>query len=158
MSGTTTPPGDWGLAEGEREFQFADIPRPARERGLVAPRKFSRVVLKTTMARFDDMVGFWTTMTNGVCALRTQNADSGLALIAYDDEHHRMAIVGSSTDVSAERRPGDSGLDHVAFSFDTLDALMEQYARLRDEHGIRPSWSVPPKPRAKLAPRAEPPR
>ena len=62
-----------------------------------------------------------------------------LCFLRYDDEHHRIAIIGlpGTTGKVTE----SSGLHHTAFSFDTLDDLMLSYTQ-RKELGIKPSWCV----------------
>jgi catechol-2,3-dioxygenase len=61
------------------------------------------------------------------------------AFLTYDDEHHRLALI--QTPVQDSAPPGAAGLDHVAYSFDTLGELFSTYRRL-EQVGIKPVWSV----------------
>lgn len=75
-----------------------------------------------------------------------------MAFIAYDDEHHRIAIADSAAmrEVGAEALVGDGsgpaafspeeitalpphGLAHVAFTYRTLQDLLENWERLKSE-------------------------
>jgi catechol-2,3-dioxygenase len=64
----------------------------------------------------------------------------GLAFITHDDEHHRLAFVQLPEDAEA-RSPAASGLNHIAFTFDTLDELLDRYTEL-SASGIRPPVPV----------------
>ena len=81
-------------------------------------------------------------MTNGEFALRTTGVNSALALISYDHQHHRIVVIGSVS-IDPEKKKGrmDNGLDHVAFTFNTIDDLWSQYARLKAA-GVTPAWPV----------------
>jgi len=62
-----------------------------------------------------------------------------LSFLTYDDEHHRLAI--GSVPGTRPKDPSTCGLEHIAFSFDTLGDLLLAY-RQRKENGILPLWSV----------------
>jgi catechol-2,3-dioxygenase len=62
-----------------------------------------------------------------------------LVFLAYDSEHHRIAIV-NMPDLKP-RDPKASGLFHVAFTFSSLNDLALAYLQ-RKENGIRPFWCV----------------
>jgi catechol 2,3-dioxygenase-like lactoylglutathione lyase family enzyme len=49
--------------------------------------------------------------------------------MTYDEEHHRVASLLSSTD-SSSRTPG-TGLSHVAFGFNTIGDLLDHYDRIK---------------------------
>lgn len=59
-----------------------------------------------------------------------------LSFLRYDEEHHRIAIVGIPG--TQEKDKDAAGMDHIAFAFDTLDDLVESYLQ-RKELGIVPS-------------------
>ena len=67
-----------------------------------------------------------------------------LAFLTYDDEHHRVALINMAA-VGAGRRHDDRrgliGVDHVAYTYDSVDDLFENYAQLK-EKGIRPYWCI----------------
>jgi catechol-2,3-dioxygenase len=67
-----------------------------------------------------------------------------LAFLTYDDEHHRFAFVdlgelqpeGSETD-----RQGLIGVDHVAYTYGSLEDLFANYKHLKTK-GIKPYWCI----------------
>lgn len=76
---------------------------------------------------------------------RVGSRKGGLAFLSYDDEHHRIAFVDLSvhaprTETLPDRR-GVVGVDHVAYTYASLDDLLEHYAALKAE-GIVPYWCV----------------
>ena len=58
-----------------------------------------------------------------------------LAFLTYDDEHHRLAL--AETPIQETAPPGCPGVDHVAYTMDSLGDLLGHYVRLR-ELGIKP--------------------
>lgn len=62
-----------------------------------------------------------------------------IAFVTYDDEHHRIAIInrGSSDAQSAET----GQLDHVSFTMECLEDLLDTYERLEGE-GIVPNRTI----------------
>ncbi|MEM7341317.1 MAG: VOC family protein [Actinomycetota bacterium] len=95
----------------------------------VSPVKLAHIVLRT--ARFEEMVRWWTTVL--VAEVRHQN--EVLSFITYDDEHHRLAIINAPSLADKER--SRAGLEHVAFTYASLDDLLGTYERLAAE-GITP--------------------
>ena len=94
-----------------------------------SPAKLAHLVIRT--ARFDELIDWWST----VLVARVVHRDDALAFITYDDEHHRLALL---------RNPGvgddgrsNAGMEHVAFTYASLDDLVATYERLRDA-GITP--------------------
>jgi catechol-2,3-dioxygenase len=74
--------------------------------------------------------------------VRYQN--QALAFWTYDDEHHRFAFVNLSLfqpDGTEIDRHGLVGVDHVAYTYVSLNDLFANYAQLR-EKGIMPYWCV----------------
>jgi catechol-2,3-dioxygenase len=67
------------------------------------------------------------------------NAGGRLVFLSYDDEHHRIAIAGSED--LAERPLRSAGLDHIAFTYEDIDALLTTHARLK-QVGILPYCCV----------------
>ncbi|MFI5615825.1 VOC family protein, partial [Amycolatopsis sp. NPDC051903] len=66
--------------------------------------------------------------------------DNGsLAFLAYDDEHHRIGLV--SLDEYAVPQNAVVGLQHFSFTYDSLEALFDNYERLKAE-AIIPLWTV----------------
>jgi catechol-2,3-dioxygenase len=75
---------------------------------------------------------------------RVQYQNPALAFLTYDDEHHRFAM--ANLDVL---RPDDAetgkrdliGVDHVAYTYKSLEDLLVNYQQLKAE-GIKPYWCV----------------
>ena len=104
----------------------------------IRPTKFAHVVYRTR--RFEQMVQWYETVFDA----KVQYQNPALAFLTYDDEHHRFAFAnlsllqpnGTETD-----RQGVIGVDHVAYTYASLNDLFENYAQLK-EKGIRPYWCV----------------
>jgi catechol-2,3-dioxygenase len=80
-----------------------------------------------------------------VFGARVGSRNGGLAFLSYDEEHHRFALVDLSVhapqrDAMPERR-SIVGVDHIGYSYASLDDLLEHYAALK-EAGILPYWCV----------------
>jgi hypothetical protein len=56
---------------------------------------------------------------------------------ADDDEHHRIAIF--QMDDLKEKSLQRSGVNHVAFAYDTLDRMLGAYTQ-RKSKGLLPYW------------------
>lgn len=67
------------------------------------------------------------------------DAGGKLAFFTYDDEHHRLAL--AETPVQAERVRGAPGLDHVAYTLESLGDLLATYKRLKGLD-ILPAWPI----------------
>ena len=67
-------------------------------------------------------------------ARQTRYENDFICFLTYDDEHHRLAIV-SIPDLDDGRR--SAGMEHVAFTYSDLDALLDTYQRLTAA-GIEP--------------------
>jgi catechol-2,3-dioxygenase len=70
--------------------------------------------------------------------------DPVLAFLTYDDEHHRSAFISLGVvkphDSKTEKQ-GVVGVDHVAYTYASLDDLFDNYEQLK-EQGITPYWCV----------------
>lgn len=60
----------------------------------------------------------------------------GLCFMTFDDEHHRIAFVAPPVPLTP-RTPLTACMHHSAYTFGTLSALLDCYARLKS-HGIEP--------------------
>ena len=100
---------------------------------MVSPSRLAHLVLRTS--RFAEMIDWYKSALNATTAF----ADDGIAFVAYDDEHHRVAFINIPG--LGEQPDGICGLHHVAFTYDSLSDLLDNYARLRDR-GILPLWGV----------------
>jgi catechol-2,3-dioxygenase len=97
----------------------------------VSPSKLAHIVLRTK-SNFDAMVKWYCVVLGAKIVF---NAGGRLIFLSYDDEHHRIAIAAS--EALAERPPSSAGLDHIAFTYEDIEALLATYARLK-QVGISP--------------------
>lgn len=105
----------------------------------IRPRQLAHVVYRTR--QFDTMIDWYAKAFHAKVGSR----NGGLAFLSYDDEHHRFALVDLSvhtprTETLPDRR-GVVGVDHIAYTYASLDDLLENYAELKG-HGILPYWCV----------------
>ena len=104
----------------------------------VSPAKFVHVVYRTR--NYDKMLDWYQT----VFGAKVQYRDPALAFLTYDDEHHRMAFINLDTvrpDGAETDARGMLGVDHVAYTYPSLEVLFENYAELKAK-GITPYWCV----------------
>lgn len=105
---------------------------------MARPSKFAHVVYRTR--RFDEMVDWY----ERVFEAQVQYKDPVLAFLTYDEEHHRFAFVNLAalkpTSVQGGER-ADIGVDHVAYTYANVGALLDTYTRLKQQ-GILPYWPV----------------
>jgi catechol-2,3-dioxygenase len=90
--------------------------------------------------RFDAMLTWYQTVFDA----KIQFADAALAFLTYDEEHHRFAFVNLSVlEPDLEEPPGRRkvGVDHVAYAFESLGDLFENYVQLK-QRGILPFWCI----------------
>ena len=106
----------------------------APESKRVAPAKLAHVVL-----RVRDLPAMRDWYKTVLQADVTQEGN-GLCFLAYDDEHHRIALAAIP---GIEQRDDTLrvGMDHIAFAYEGVDALFQTYERLRDA-GITPFWPI----------------
>jgi catechol-2,3-dioxygenase len=62
-----------------------------------------------------------------------------ISFLRYDKEHHRIAIVAIPG--TKDKDPKCSGLEHIAFTYNTLDDLFISY-RQRKALGMEPVWCI----------------
>jgi catechol-2,3-dioxygenase len=106
----------------------------------IAP-KFAHVVLQTSKL---------TEMRDWYCALLAGHVvfESGpLSFVTFDEEHHRIAFLAPPGQLEP-KSPAASGMHHVAYTFASLDALLDRYATLKErdilphvpiQHGVTTS-------------------
>ena len=107
---------------------------------LVSPARFVHIVYRTR--RFDQMIDWYQSVFNA----RIQHRNPALAFLTYDQEHHRFAFV--NLDVLMPRgagaeteRQGLIGMDHVAYTHESLEILFGNYSALK-ARGILPYWCI----------------
>jgi catechol-2,3-dioxygenase len=103
----------------------------------IRPAKFAHVVYRTY--RFDEMIAWYVKVFDA----SIQHRNPGIAFVTYDDEHHRMAFLNLSMfEPEGPKGRGDIvGVDHVAYTFNSLRDLFENYAQLK-EMGVMPYWCL----------------
>ncbi len=113
----------------------ASMPRTAKERGKVAPKKLAHIVLRTLPERVDLILDWYKT----VLEAETMYQVEGIGFVTYDDEHHRVAVLGLPG--IKEHVDGHAGLHHVAFTYANLGDLAHTYNRLKGE-AIAPEYCI----------------
>ena len=103
------------------------------ERGTVPPAYLAHVVRRTSQP--EALVDWY----REVLGARVVFQDGPLAFLSYDDEHHRIAVIGMPG--LPPRAEGATGTDHVAFAYDDLGDLLYTYKRLKG-CGIEPFWCI----------------
>jgi catechol 2,3-dioxygenase-like lactoylglutathione lyase family enzyme len=99
----------------------------------VSPTRLAHVVMRSS--QFDALVDWYKTVLNA----RVVFSDGALAFLAYDEEHHRIAVINVP---GLERQPhGIASVHHLAFTYASLGDLVSTYERL-EAAGIRPVWCV----------------
>ena len=100
---------------------------------MTAPSKFSHIVYRTH--RYGEMIDWYTRVLEAHVRYR----DERFAFLSYDDEHHRVAFVNLGPLPPHSSKPSTTvpGVNHVAYTWRTLDELLDTYQRLANL-GIRP--------------------
>ncbi|MEM7341354.1 MAG: VOC family protein [Actinomycetota bacterium] len=110
-----------------------EVPPTAKQRGKTAPAKLAHVVLRSP--RYDEVIEWYRTVLEAEVMVRTP----GVSFLTYDEEHHRIAVI--NTPGIADADPGAGGVDHIAFTYDTIDDLFLTYERLKRLR-IEPFWTI----------------
>ena len=98
-----------------------------------SPIKLAHVVFRTS--RFAEMLAWYKLVFNATPAFESHS----IAFLAYDDEHHRIAFIHVPD--LAEQPAGQAGVHHVAFTYESLDVLLDNHERLK-ALGVEPIWPV----------------
>lgn len=117
-----------------------NTPTPASETSLqtrISPARFVHVVYRTH--RFDEMIDWY----QKVLGATIQHYSPVIAFVTYDQEHHRVAFLNLSLiePDGPKDRQDRVGVDHVAYTFNSLRELMENYAQLKAMN-ILPYWKL----------------
>ena len=99
---------------------------------MPSPIKFAHVVLRT--ARFDEMIAWWT----NVLEADVRFGNDFIAFLSFDDEHHRVAMINAPLE---DQEVGRAGVDHVAYTYASVDDQFATYARLKSQ-GVEPYWMI----------------
>ena len=100
---------------------------------MASPVKLSHIVLQTNDI---PAVRDWYLAVLGG---EVVHQDPHLCFLAYDDEHHRIALLNFGP--LGRRSEADTGLHHFAFTFSTLGELLGNYERLKGRD-IKPHWCI----------------
>ena len=99
-----------------------------------ATPRLAHVVLQTAQPQ---VLSDWYCSLLGAHVVYSGN---GLTFLTFDEEHHRIALL--ELPPTGERKsPTSPGLHHTAFTFETLDDLLDRYEELA-RVGIRPTAPV----------------
>jgi len=104
----------------------------------ISPQRFVHIVYRTR--RFDQMLAWY----EDVFDARIQHQNPVMAFLTYDDEHHRFAFIDLAAlqpDGSETEKEGLIGVDHVAYTYGSLEDLFTNYEQLKAK-GIEPYWCV----------------
>ena len=101
----------------------------AAAKPVISPQRLAHVVLRSS--QLPALVDWYTTVLGATVVF----SDGNLAFLAYDDEHHRIAVLNIP---GLQRQPdGIAGVHHMAFTYGSLSDLVATYERL-DKKSIRP--------------------
>jgi catechol 2,3-dioxygenase-like lactoylglutathione lyase family enzyme len=103
------------------------------QKPIAPPIKLAHIVLRTS--RYDEMLAWY----QRALRMRVVFGNEALSFLTYDEEHHRLAVVNVPD--LAEQAEGVCGVHHIAFTYDTLSTLMENYAILK-EGGVVPVYVI----------------
>lgn len=101
---------------------------------MTATPKFAHIVFQTSQPK--EMIDWYCT----VLAAHVVYEDTGLGFITFDEEHHRIAFIKTPMPLDI-KTPTTASMHHSAYTFDTIDDLLERYEQLRDQ-GIRPAVCI----------------
>lgn len=100
---------------------------------MASPIKLSHIVLQTNhVAALRD---WYLTVLGGEVVHENPN----LCFLAYDDEHHRIALLNFGP--LGKKGEADAGLHHFAFTFASLGELLGAWERLKGQD-IAPHWCI----------------
>ena len=106
----------------------------------IAPDVLAHFVIKTP--RRDEMIS-WYRMVFGA---QVVHQDEQIAFLSWDSESHRLALVKVPSILRylmplARYRRKLLGIDHLAFTYNSIERLLQNYARLKSV-GVLPVWAI----------------
>jgi catechol 2,3-dioxygenase-like lactoylglutathione lyase family enzyme len=101
---------------------------------VTARPKFAHVVLQTS--QLPEMRDWYCTVLDA----RVVYDGHDLCFITFDEEHHRVAFIGSPVQLTP-RDPGTACMHHTTYTFDNIDDLLARYRALKDA-GIEPKVPI----------------
>ena len=100
---------------------------------MAKPAKLAHFVLRTS--DIDGLADWYCS----VLEARVVHRNKMISFATFDDEHHRIAFIDRGFKSGPE--PESNGVDHVAFTYESLGDLLSNYVRLRDQ-GIVPERTI----------------
>ena len=100
---------------------------------IVPPAKLAHFVIRTS--RYEEILQWYQT----VLKLHIVFKSDALAFLTYDEEHHRLAVINMPN--LSEQPEGAAGVHHIAFTYNSLKDLLENYERLK-QLGIEPVFPI----------------
>ena len=100
---------------------------------IAAPIKLAHGVFRTS--KYQELVRWYKLVLNATPAFENE----GIAFLAYAAEHHRIALI--NTPGLKPQSSGSAGVHHVAFTYDSLGDLLQNYDRLKNLD-VLPVWCV----------------
>jgi catechol-2,3-dioxygenase len=100
---------------------------------VLSPKSMAHIVLKTPDLKA--MSNFYKTFLGAHASWENEQ----MAFLTYDEEHHRIALI--EIPGLLEKAQKSAGLDHIAFTYETLDNLLTAYKQ-RKTLGILPVWCI----------------
>jgi catechol-2,3-dioxygenase len=100
---------------------------------MSAPAKLAHFVLRTS--DIEGLAAWYCTVLEAKVVHRNKT----IAFATFDEEHHRIAFLDRGFDKNPD--PESNGVDHVAFTYESLGDLLSTYVRLRDV-GIVPERTI----------------
>ena len=101
---------------------------------MAAKPKFAHVVFQT--AQRDAMRDWYCTVLDG----HVVHEDAALTFLTFDEEHHRVALINPPMPLE-RKSPTTAAMHHVAYTFASIDDLLERYVALRDQ-GVVPAVCI----------------
>ena len=100
--------------------------------------RLAHVVYRTR--KFEQMLVWYKEMFHA----RVQHQNPVMAFLTYDDEHHRLAFIDLAIvqpDADESEKQGLIGVEHIAYAYQSLEELFENYVRLKSKD-ILPYWCI----------------
>ena len=110
----------------ESRPQAADTAKTATP---ISPARLAHVVMRSS--QFDELMEWYQTVLGAHLVF----SDGNLGFLAYDDEHHRIAVLRMPG--LKPQLEGVAGVHHIAFTYASMSDLVATYERL-ERLGIRP--------------------
>jgi len=100
----------------------------------MATPKFAHIVLQTS--RMPAMRAWYCQVLDAHVVFE----NSLLCFLTFDEEHHRLALLSPPVQLEP-RSPRAAGLNHAAYTFGSLDELLDRFVRLKED-GVEPAVSI----------------